>query len=78
MPVSDQSAMRRLLYILALLPALLFGGCASTLSADEAATVAGKTYVVTGASSGFGAAASPCAWARCTPTWCWPRAAPRC
>ncbi|QNA90987.1 SDR family NAD(P)-dependent oxidoreductase [Massilia sp. Dwa41.01b] len=46
--------MRRLLYILALLPALLFGGCASTLSADEAATVAGKTYVVTGASSGFG------------------------
>ena len=42
------------LYLLALLPLLLLGGCATMLGPDEAATVAGKTYVVTGASSGFG------------------------
>ena len=44
----------RLLMLLALLPLLLLGGCASTLTADEATQVAGKTYVVTGASSGLG------------------------
>lgn len=44
----------RLLYALLLLPLLLLGGCATTLSQDEARTVAGKTYVITGASSGFG------------------------
>jgi short-subunit dehydrogenase len=44
----------RLLCLLALLPFLLLGGCATTLGADEAAAVAGKTYVVTGASCGFG------------------------
>jgi short-subunit dehydrogenase len=35
------------------LTALLLGGCAS-LSSDERQSVAGKTYVITGASSGFG------------------------
>lgn len=34
--------------------AVLLGGCASTLSSDQQALVAGKTYVVTGASSGLG------------------------
>lgn len=40
--------------LLPLLPLLVLGGCASALSQDEARAVAGKTYVVTGASSGFG------------------------
>lgn len=48
------ASLRRLLCLCALLPFLLLGGCATTLGADEAAVVAGKTYVVTGASSGFG------------------------
>lgn len=43
-----------LLALLALLPFLLLGGCATALDANEATAVAGKTYVVTGASSGFG------------------------
>lgn len=34
--------------------AVLLGGCATTLSPADQAAVAGKTYVVTGASSGFG------------------------
>jgi len=34
--------------------ALLLGGCASALSRNDEALVAGKTYVVTGASSGLG------------------------
>lgn len=33
---------------------LALGGCATTLSPDEQQSVAGKTYVITGASSGFG------------------------
>ena len=37
-----------------LLPLLLLTGCATALSQSEAQAVAGKTYVVTGASSGFG------------------------
>lgn len=48
------SAFRRLLALFALLPLFLLGGCATALSPDEAKLVAGKTYVVTGASSGFG------------------------
>jgi short-subunit dehydrogenase len=44
----------RAIYLLLLLPALLLGGCATTLSSDEQQAVAGKTYVITGASSGFG------------------------
>lgn len=54
MPESGPAAFRRLLYLFCLLPFLLLGGCATTLSPDEARLVAGKTYVVTGASSGFG------------------------
>lgn len=42
------------LRFLLLLIALLLGGCASTLSQDEQQLVAGKTYVITGASSGIG------------------------
>lgn len=42
------------LRLLLLLIVLLLGGCASTLSQDEQQLVAGKTYVVTGASSGIG------------------------
>jgi short-subunit dehydrogenase len=34
--------------------AVLLGGCTTTLSADEQQSIAGKTYVITGASSGFG------------------------
>jgi short-subunit dehydrogenase len=37
-----------------ILTATLLGGCATTLSNDEAQSIAGKTYVITGASSGFG------------------------
>src|SRR3954454_4913442 len=37
-----------------LLSPLSLGGCATTLSPDEQQNVAGKTYVITGASSGFG------------------------
>jgi len=44
----------RLLRVSILLPVLLLGGCATALSPSEAQAVAGKTYVVTGASSGFG------------------------
>lgn len=40
--------------LLALLLAALLGGCATTLSSGDAQAVAGRTYVVTGASSGFG------------------------
>lgn len=36
------------------LSALALGGCATTLSPDDQQSVAGKTYVITGASSGFG------------------------
>jgi short-subunit dehydrogenase len=43
-----------LLRCLLLLCALTLGGCATTLSPDEQQSVAGKTYVITGASSGFG------------------------
>lgn len=34
--------------------ALLLGGCATSLSSSDQAAIAGKTYVVTGASSGLG------------------------
>jgi short-subunit dehydrogenase len=45
----------RLPALLAWLPAaLLLTGCATALSPDERQAVAGKTYVVTGASSGLG------------------------
>ena len=44
----------RTICLLLLRPALLLGGCATTLSPDEQQSVAGKTYVITGASSGFG------------------------
>jgi short-subunit dehydrogenase len=44
----------RAICLLLLLPALLLGGCATTLSSDDQQSVAGKTYVITGASSGFG------------------------
>lgn len=39
---------------LLLCAALLLGGCATSLSTGDAAAIAGKTYVVTGASSGLG------------------------
>jgi short-subunit dehydrogenase len=42
------------LRLLFLLPALLLGACATGLSPTEQAGVADKTYVITGASSGFG------------------------
>lgn len=48
------SAWRLLPCLLLLGTAVLLGGCATTLSADQQALVAGKTYVVTGASSGLG------------------------
>jgi short-subunit dehydrogenase len=44
----------RPLYVLFLLCATLLGGCATSLSAGDRQAVAGKTYVITGASSGFG------------------------
>jgi 5,10-methylene-tetrahydrofolate dehydrogenase/methenyl tetrahydrofolate cyclohydrolase len=44
----------RAICLLLLLPTLLLGGCATTLSPDDRQSVAGKTYVITGASSGFG------------------------
>lgn len=47
-------AASRLLYAFIFLPLLLLGGCATALSPSEAQAVAGKTYVITGASSGFG------------------------
>ncbi len=46
--------LRACLACLLLLFAALLGGCATALSPAESAAVAGKTYVVTGASSGFG------------------------
>ncbi|WP_051933060.1 SDR family oxidoreductase [Massilia sp. BSC265] len=46
--------LRACLACLLLLLAALLGGCATALSPAEGAAVAGKTYVVTGASSGFG------------------------
>ncbi|MFC0250656.1 SDR family NAD(P)-dependent oxidoreductase [Massilia consociata] len=45
---------RAYLACIALSFTLLLGGCATALSPSEQAAVAGKTYVVTGASSGFG------------------------
>jgi len=42
------------LFLLFLLSCLALGGCASTLSPADQRNVAGKTYVITGASSGFG------------------------
>ena len=54
MPHIAPASLLRRLYLLALFPLLLLGGCATTLGPDESAAVAGKTYVVTGASSGFG------------------------
>src|SRR4051812_16681917 len=44
-------ALRSFLFLLS---ALALGGCASTLSPGEQQSVAGRTYVITGASSGFG------------------------
>jgi len=48
--VTPQRLVLRFLFLLAF---LVLGGCAS-LSADDRQSVAGKTYVITGASSGFG------------------------
>ncbi|HEY8361019.1 MAG TPA: SDR family NAD(P)-dependent oxidoreductase [Ramlibacter sp.] len=42
------------LVLFAMLAACQLAGCATSIQADDAARVAGKTYVVTGASSGFG------------------------
>lgn len=47
-------AWRLLPCLLLLSTALLLGGCATALSTDDQRLVAGKTYVVTGASSGLG------------------------
>lgn len=41
-------------YLIVLILAAQLTGCAAVLSADERTAVAGKTYVITGASSGFG------------------------
>jgi len=49
----DTNIARRMLRILLLMSFLALGGCAS-LSASDQQSVAGKTYVITGASSGFG------------------------
>jgi short-subunit dehydrogenase len=51
--MSDTSLGRLTLRILFLLSVLVLGGCASLSEADRQ-SVAGKTYVITGASSGFG------------------------
>ncbi|MDB5746417.1 MAG: family NAD(P)-dependent oxidoreductase [Massilia sp.] len=53
-PAAFTRRLHLLAHLLVLLPLLLLGACATALSPDEAALVAGKTYVVTGASSGFG------------------------
>jgi len=45
---------RLLPHLLLLCAALLLGGCATAVSTSDAAAIAGKTYVVTGASSGLG------------------------
>jgi short-subunit dehydrogenase len=52
MPPFHRRVQRAALSLFLLLTALL-GGCAS-LSSDERQSIAGKTYVITGASSGFG------------------------
>jgi len=54
LPLSAAWRSLRALVLLPLLPLMLLTGCATALSQDEARAVAGKTYVVTGASSGFG------------------------
>ena len=54
MDANRNSSWRLLPHLLLLCTALLLGGCATTLSSDQQALVAGKTYVVTGASSGLG------------------------
>ena len=54
MPHTLPAACMRLLHLFALLPLFLLGACATALPPDDARLVAGKTYVVTGASSGFG------------------------
>ncbi|QBE63829.1 SDR family NAD(P)-dependent oxidoreductase [Pseudoduganella lutea] len=41
-------------YLMLLMFAIQLAGCGTVLSADERDSVAGKTYVITGASSGFG------------------------
>lgn len=46
--------MRTIACCIVLFLAAVLGGCATALSPGEAQTVAGKTYVVTGASSGLG------------------------
>lgn len=53
-PTTRGLPLRACLSCLLLLCAALLGGCATALSPAEGAAVAGKTYVVTGASSGFG------------------------
>jgi short-subunit dehydrogenase len=53
MQVARQSTQRGALYVLLMLCVTLLGGCAS-LSASDEQRIAGKTYVITGASSGFG------------------------
>lgn len=53
MQVTRQSPQRGALYVLLMLCFALLGGCASLSSTDEQ-RIAGKTYVITGASSGFG------------------------
>jgi short-subunit dehydrogenase len=45
---------RRLSSLLILCAALHLGGCASTLQPSDQQRIAGKTFVITGASSGFG------------------------
>jgi short-subunit dehydrogenase len=53
MQVARQSSQRGPLYVLLMLCFALLGGCASLSTSDEQ-RIAGKTYVITGASSGFG------------------------
>lgn len=53
MQVARQSMQRGALYVLLMLCVAMLGGCAS-LSASDEQRIAGKTYVITGASSGFG------------------------
>ena len=54
MTPSSTHPLRLLAPCLLLACALLLGGCATALSAGDRAAIAGKTYVVTGASSGLG------------------------
>ena len=65
---------QRLALLLLLLTALQLSGCAVSprLKPSDQPSVAGKTFVITGASSGFGRGLP-----LCKATWCWRPAEPK-